>query len=101
MKGAKQILVIAAAAVAGAGVSAAVVEHSFAPGRDTVRTVIRPVNVTSGANASALKTAGKSVNEIFTARRRPSSRSSRDPGLEPGQRVRDALVRRPGPGHRL
>ena len=48
-------------------VSAAVVEHNFAPGRDTVRTVIRPVNVTSGANASALETAGKSVNEIYTA----------------------------------
>ena len=67
MKGAKEILLIAAAATAGAGVSAAVVEHNFAPGRDTVRTVIRPVNVTSGANASALKTAGKSVNEIYTA----------------------------------
>ena len=65
MKGAQQVLVITAAAVAGAGVSAAVVEGSFAPGRDTVRTVIRPVDVASGSNASALKTTGMSVNQIF------------------------------------
>jgi putative serine protease PepD len=67
MKGAQQVLVITAAAVAGAGISAAVVEQSFAPGRDTVRTVIRPVDVASGNNASALKTTGMSVNQVFKA----------------------------------
>ena len=65
MKGAKQIVVITAAAVIGAGVSAVVVQSSFSPGRDTVRTVIRPVTVTSGANASLQQTTGKSVNQIY------------------------------------
>ncbi len=67
MKGAKQIIVIIAAAVIGAGISAVVVQNSFSPGRDTVRTVIRPVTVTSGANAALLKANGKSVNQIYRA----------------------------------
>jgi putative serine protease PepD len=64
MKGTHIVLVIAAAAVVGAGVSAALVETTMSPGRDTVRTIIHE-NDGTASNASALKTTGKSVNQIY------------------------------------
>ena len=89
MKGAKQIIVITAAAVIGAGISAVVVQNSFSPGRDTVRTVIRPVTVTSGANASLLKS-HRQVGQPDLPR-----------GLSGGRQDRRGGSRGAGSGHRL
>jgi putative serine protease PepD len=55
----------AVAAIAGALVSALVVEQTVAPSTTTVRTVVRPVTVNSGQSASNLRTTGKSVNQIY------------------------------------